>query len=110
MNEEDKIKIVNKIKEEILKTKEKIKEYSLLSKPISPDNSIGRISRMDAINNNSIVKAALRESKKKLDDLKYIETQINETNFGICSKCKTSMPVGRIIFRPQSRYCVNCAK
>lgn len=110
MNEEDKVKIAQRIKQEILATKEKIKEYSLLSKPIAPENAIGRVSRMDAINNKSIVEAALRESEKKLDDLKYIKSQINEEDFGICSKCKTSIPIQRIIFRPQSRYCVSCAK
>ena len=110
MNEEDKTKISQKIKQEILDTKEKIKEYSELSKPISPENAIGRISRMDAINNKSVVEAALRESEKKFDDLKYVESQINEEYFGLCVKCKTSIPIGRILFRPQSKYCVNCAK
>ena len=110
MNEEDKTKISQKIKQEILDTKEKIKEYSELSKPISPENAIGRISRMDAINNKSVVEAALRESEKKFDDLKYVESQINEEYFGLCIKCKTSIPIGRILFRPQSKYCVNCAK
>tara|TARA_Y100001968_G_C19395584_1_gene738118 strand:+ start:1210 stop:1542 length:333 start_codon:yes stop_codon:yes gene_type:complete len=110
MNEEDKCKIVRKIKDDILETKKKIEKYSSLSKPIAPENSIGRVSRMDAINNKSIVESALRESEKKLNDLKYIESQINEANFGTCSNCKTSIPFGRIIFQPQSRYCVNCAK
>ena len=110
MNEKDKIKISQKLNQEIIDTKKKIKEYSELSKPISPENAIGRISRMDAINNKSVVEAALRESEKKLDDLKYVESQINEEYFGLCMKCKTSIPIGRILFRPQSKYCVNCAK
>ena len=110
MNEEDKTKILQKIKQEILDTEKKIKEYSELSKPISPENAIGRISRMDAINNKSVVEAALRESEKKLDDLKYVESQINKEDFGLCIKCKTSIPIGRVLFRPQSKYCVNCAK
>ena len=110
MNEKDKIKISQKLNQEILDTKEKIKEYSELSKPISPENAIGRISRMDAINNKSVVEAALRESEKKLDDLKYVKSQINEEYFGLCVKCKTSIPIERILLRPQSKYCVNCAK
>ena len=40
-----------------------IKEYTELTKPISPENAIGRISRMDAINNKSVNEAALRNSK-----------------------------------------------
>ena len=50
---------------EIKSTEQKIVEYSLLCQQIAPENSIGRVSRMDAINNKSIVEAALREAKKK---------------------------------------------
>ena len=65
---------------------------------------------MDAINNKSVVEAALREAEKTLFDLKYVKSQINEKDFGLCIKCKTSIPIERILFRPQSKYCVNCAK
>ena len=56
MTKKEKIQIKNRIKEAILETTQKIEEYSELSKPISPENAIGRISRMDAINNKSVVK------------------------------------------------------
>lgn len=109
MTEKERKKIKNTIKEAILDTKLKIQEYSELSKPISPENAIGRISRMDAINNKSVVEAALRESKKKLSDLKFVESILDKDDFGICIKCKQSIPIGRILFRPQSKKCVKCA-
>ena len=109
MTEKDRIKIRKRIKEAILDTSQKIQEYSELSKPISPENSIGRISRMDAINNKSVVEAALRESEKKLSDLKFVESLIFKEDFGICISCKQSIPIGRILFRPQSKKCVKCA-
>ena len=109
MTEKESKKIINIIKESILETKLKIQEYSKLSKPISPENAIGRISRMDAINNKSVVEAALRESKKKLSDLKFVESLIDKDGFGICISCKQSIPIGRILFRPQSKKCVKCA-
>tara|TARA_B100000683_G_C12452102_1_gene540526 strand:- start:897 stop:1229 length:333 start_codon:yes stop_codon:yes gene_type:complete len=109
MTEKERKKIKNTIKEAILDTKLKIQEYSELSKPISPENAIGRISRMDAINNKSVVEAALRESKKKLSDLKFVESLLDKDDFGICISCKQSIPIGRILFRPQSKKCVKCA-
>ena len=39
------------IEKEISKTQGLIAEYKELTKPIAPENAIGRISRMDAINN-----------------------------------------------------------
>ena len=109
MTKKQRIKIRKRIKEAILDTEKKILEYSELSKPISPENAIGRISRMDAINNKSIVEAALRESKKKLSDLKFVEGLIHKDDFGICISCKQTIPIGRILFRPQSKKCVKCA-
>jgi DnaK suppressor protein len=106
-------KIINEIKEKIIteisKTKKSIIEYKEITKPIAPENAIGRISRMDAINNKSVAEAALRTAEEKLDKLNYMLTQVGEENFGVCAKCKKPIPVGRILLMPQSRHCVNCA-
>ena len=47
MTKEEKIKIRNKIKIHIEETLIQIKEYRELTKPIHPENTIGRVSRMD---------------------------------------------------------------
>ena len=83
MKQKEKTQIIQKIKSEILDTEKKIKKYKELSKPIAPENAIGRVSRMDAINNKSVVEAALRESLKKLENLKIVKGQINKSDFGI---------------------------
>lgn len=62
-------KLKNHIKEKIEGLKENIKSYQLLTQPISPDNAIGRLSRMDAINSKSINEAALNNSKQTLSKL-----------------------------------------
>ena len=61
MNEAEIKEIKKRLIKEIETTHHKIIEYSELCKPIPPENSIGRISRMDAINNKSVIEAALRE-------------------------------------------------
>ena len=54
-----------------------------------PENSIGRISRMDAINNKSVVEAALRIAKEKMTELRAMQKKIENSDFGICKKCNT---------------------
>lgn len=98
------------LKVEIGKTKNVIKEYKELTKPISPENAIGRISRMDAINNKTINEAALRKAETKLKNLEYALGNVNEPDFGKCARCKKQIPIQRIVLLPQSRFCVNCAK
>ena len=106
MNQEEiKIKILDKI----AKTEKTILEYRDLTKPIAPDASIGRVSRMDAINNKSVNEASLRQAEIKLGNLKRVLDRFGTEDFGICLKCKQSIPVGRILIRPQSLLCVNCA-
>lgn len=108
MNQNQEIK--EKILAEINKTTSLIKEYQELTKPVAPDVSIGRISRMDAINNKSVAEAALRQAESKLAGLQRVLEKIDSPEFGFCLKCKAAIPLGRILIRPESLYCVNCAK
>lgn len=97
------------ILQEIQKTAQQIKSLEVLTKPISPENAIGRVSRMDAINNKSVNEAALKKQKQKLKNLEIALSNLNEPYFGICAKCKNQIPLGRIMLMPQSRFCVQCA-
>ncbi|MFO8065942.1 MAG: TraR/DksA C4-type zinc finger protein [Bacteroidales bacterium] len=101
--------IEKKLEEEILKTEKLIEEYKELTKPVAPDVAIGRVSRMDAINNRSITEAALRQAEEKLNKLKFVLSKIDSPDFGVCIKCKKEIPLGRILIRPESSHCVNCA-
>lgn len=99
-----------KILEAISKTEKLIMEYKELTKPIAPDVAIGRISRMDAINNKSVTEAALRQAEGKLHNLNRVLEMYGTDDFGKCIKCKSQIPLGRILFRPESLHCVNCAR
>ena len=98
------------IEDEIAKTKETISEYKEMVKPMAPDVAIGRVSRMDAINNRSVVEAALRKAEEKLMNLEKVHSKIGSSDFGICMKCKNEIPLGRILIRPESLLCINCAR
>lgn len=98
------------IETEIFKTETAIENYKELTKPIAPSDAIGRVSRMDAINNKSVNEASLRQAELKLQKLKLVLSKIDDADFGICLKCKQVIPVGRILIRPESLLCVNCAQ
>ena len=102
--------IQQKLFSEIASTQLKVDEYTELCKPIAPENAIGRISRMDAINNKSVIEAVLRETKNKMQQLQIMQNKITDANFGICIKCKQTIPFGRLIIRPHSKFCVQCAE
>ena len=110
MNKEDKQDIKKRILEELKKTEQLILDYKESTKPISPENAIGRVSRMDAINNKSVVEAALRKAEEKFNKLKLVLDKVNDADFGLCMRCGNPIPIGRILLMPQSRNCVRCAQ
>ena len=107
--QKNQLEIKEKILSEISKTKENITNLTELTKPIAPDCAIGRVSRMDAINNKSINENAFQKAKNKLQALKNALDRIEDTNFGKCARCSNEIPLGRILLMPQSRFCVYCA-
>tara|TARA_B110000196_G_C20964891_1_gene575760 strand:- start:22 stop:357 length:336 start_codon:yes stop_codon:yes gene_type:complete len=89
--------------------KAKIIEYKELTKPIPPENAIGRVSRMDAINNKSVNEAALRIAEQKYINMGRALEKIDLDYFGLCTGCGKEIPVGRIMLMPGSTKCVKCA-
>ena len=106
-HEKEKVKI--KLIEEINSTSEKINKYKELSKPVAPENSIGRISRMDAINNKSINDRMLRNSLQKLKNLKTGLNRLGNIDFGICIQCKREININRLLLIPETLKCVKCS-
>jgi len=73
------------------------------------ENSIGRISRMDAINNKSVADAAMRNKKAKLTKLRVAVVKVDEEGFGSCIMCDHPIQAMRLMFMPESTKCVRCA-
>lgn len=110
MEKKNTAEIKEKMLSEIENTQKRVDEFKELTKPTAPDCAIGRVSRMDAINNNSINQAALRKNEEKLKSLKYMLSKIDDTDFGLCERCKQPIPLQRLLFMPQSRFCVKCSQ
>lgn len=109
LSPEEKATIRAKIAETMATLEQNIAELKELTKPIAPENAIGRVSRMDAINNKSVNEAALRQAEAKLSKLKLAEGRIADNDFGLCVRCGGAIPVGRLMLLPESRKCVQCA-
>lgn len=104
---------LNELKElitsQIQSTEQEITELIELTKPITLDNSIGRLSRMDAINNKAINEKALRDKKRTLQKLERAEERAGKGELGTCLSCGNEIPFGRLKFMPYTTRCVKCA-
>jgi len=109
MTPEEKSNLKEKLAKEIETLKKDIPGFEKLIKPIPPDNAIGRLTRMEAIQSKSIHEANLRSARQKLSRLERALTNIDDPAFGICSLCDQPIPIGRMMLMPETTTCVKCA-
>ena len=110
MTPEDKAAIKVRILEKMNRTKADIADLEALTQPIAPENSIGRISRMDAINNKAVNEATLRTARNTLGRLEKAMIRLEEPSFGTCVKCGEPIQIPRLKFMPESTHCMKCAR
>ena len=108
MNSNDREKLKNVILREIESKKHQIESLSKSIKPVAPDNSIGRLTRMEAIGSKEIRGASLNSAQTKLAKLEAVLNKIDNPDFGICIRCSCPIPEKRIILMPESITCVAC--
>lgn len=109
MNDTNRQELEVKITKEIQETKKQIASLEELIKPVSPDNALGRLTRLDAIGSKSINEASLNKAKDRFNKLKYALANLDNPDFGICQNCEKPIPIARIMIMPESNLCVNCA-
>ncbi|MCT4638769.1 MAG: TraR/DksA family transcriptional regulator [Bacteroidales bacterium] len=109
MDKTEKQEIIDRLNTEKQKVEKRIEELKELTKPISPENAIGRVSRMDAINNKSINEAALRTAETKLKRINFALSRTDDPTFGTCTRCGNPIPFGRLMVVPGSTTCVKCS-
>ena len=110
MTEEKALELKARIEKVIRRTEGDIEDLREVTQPIELSNTIGRLSRMDAINNKSVNEAALREAEAKLVRMKENLAKFGTPEFGQCVSCKNEIQVQRLWFRPDSVKCMKCAK
>ena len=98
-----------KIIEAIDQCEKALEQLEDATKPIAPENSLGRLTRMDAINNKGVSDAAKRQKQRQLQKLKKALESIDKPSFGVCKECGNMINPKRIMYLPESDTCINCA-
>jgi len=109
MNDKDKIKLEAQIEAEISALREQIISLEEKTKPIEPDCSLGRLTRLEAMGESHVNHKVLDESRVRLTRLKNAILRINKPSFGLCIECEEEIGLRRMSIRPESVRCVACA-
>ncbi|MFC1591544.1 TraR/DksA family transcriptional regulator [Thermodesulfobacteriota bacterium] len=106
---EDREKLRKNIRQELEALKIDMVALKKGARPVAPDNAIGRLTRMEAINSKSISEASLRNAETKRAQLERALGVIDDPDFGLCAECGEPIPVKRLMIMPEAVLCVGCA-
>ncbi len=72
--------------------------------------SVGRLSRMDAMQAQQMALELERRREEQLLQIKAALNRIEKGVFGYCSVCEEEIAMGRLTINPTVTRCVDCAK
>jgi len=78
------------------------------SKPVSLDQPIGRLSRMDALQQQSMSQASQRVAAQRLEQVKAALHRINSGGYGFCVGCEDEIEFARLQAQPEAPFCIDC--
>ena len=96
------------IRDQLAQVEGEIDSLKELTKPISPDNAIGRLSRMEALNEKSVHESNLGKSKLRFSQLKKALERVAGDDFGLCLRCEEEISEKRLQILPESTICMDC--
>lgn len=110
MDRDQKETLHNHILQKIKAVKADIASYKLSTQPVAPDNAIGRLTRLEAMNSKSINEKALLTARNRLVKLEQALTMLYNNDFGYCKHCEEPIPFERLLILPEADFCVHCAE
>lgn len=88
---------------------EKLSKPQEESRPVSPDNAIGRLTRVDAMQSQQMMLALRQTEERRLLRVKQALRFIEEGRYGTCMKCGDEIGEKRLNVVPESILCIQCA-
>lgn len=69
---------------------------------------VGRLSRMDAMQQQEMSHACRAGYQKRLKDVQLALLNLKQGEYGWCDHCGENIDVRRLEVKPESRFCVKC--
>jgi DnaK suppressor protein len=79
--------------------------------PVELDQQqLGRLSRIDALQNQAMAQDAERRRKIEIQRIDAALERVESGDYGYCLNCDEEIPLARLEFDPAVATCVDCAK
>lgn len=105
---------IDKAKERLKSKREELLEMSNISSEARntvelDQQSVGRLSRMDAMQQQAMAEALERTRQRDLVRIDQAQLRLADGEYGYCVECGNEIPDGRLAIDPMAERCVNCA-
>ncbi len=78
------------------------------ARPVDLDQPFGRVSRIDAIQQQSMVKAGRRNIERRASQVAAARAAIDHGEYGLCRRCEEPVGYARLKARPETPFCLRC--
>ena len=107
LSEQEKFKPV--IEQKVNELRLLLKEKDETAQAVKPDNAIGRLSRIDAMQLQQMSIELRRQREAELSRLERALRLIEEGDYGMCPRCEDDIEPKRLEAAPDAIFCFKCA-
>jgi DnaK suppressor protein len=76
---------------------------------VAPDKGLGRLSRMEAMQDQQLVMEMRRRKKRQLVEIKLAISRLEMGNYGTCVFCGKEIHPERLEVAPEVQTCMSCS-
>lgn len=87
---------------------ERLKAAEGASEAPRMDSAVGRLTYMDAYQQQQVALHAKRKLESQLAAIRAALQRVQKGTYGTCEACGTAIPPERLEFMPEAAFCVNC--
>ena len=78
------------------------------TRPVELDAPIGRVSRMDAIQQQKMAEANRQSAELRLKQVEAALLRFGREEYGLCLECEEPVGFARLKARPEALLCIDC--
>ena len=109
MDEADKKKYRISLEENLLSIERYLKSSTEAAAAVEPDKGLGRLSRLEAMQDQQLVMEMRRRKKRQLAEIKSALSKLEMGNYGVCVFCNSLISAERLEATPEVQTCVRCS-
>jgi DnaK suppressor protein len=78
--------------------------------PIAPDSSLGRLTRVDALQAQQMAQALVQRSREELARINRALARVESGEYGMCAGCGEEISEARLDAVPDAILCMDCTE